>query len=243
MTLSSGEAELRGVVQGGANGLGFLSLLGEYHIKLKLRLWTDSSASKGMCARQGLGKVRHLDVQDVWIQQRLRNGDFSLYKIKGDDNPGDLFTKASLTYARIETLLTMLGCIYQEGRPESAPALRHKGTERKILEVEKRPRWSDENDSDNEEDSNYHGRVIGGKAAIELLKRVGFPHTRARDYRREQARDPYPELPECRDPMSDLGESIGRDNRGRSSLPQMKISRLRGSKDGCGPYESYGLSS
>ena len=38
VTLSSGEAELHGVVKGGANGLGFLSLLGDYHIKLKLRL-------------------------------------------------------------------------------------------------------------------------------------------------------------------------------------------------------------
>ena len=69
ITLSSGEAELHGVAKGGANGLGFLSLLGDFHIRVKLRLWTDSSASKGMCARQGLGKVRHLDVQDLWIQQ------------------------------------------------------------------------------------------------------------------------------------------------------------------------------
>ena len=52
ITLSSGEAELHGVVKGGANGIGFLSLLGDFKIKIPLRLWTDSSASKGMCSRK-----------------------------------------------------------------------------------------------------------------------------------------------------------------------------------------------
>ena len=93
ITLSSGEAELHGVVRASAAGLGFLSLLADLGITTPLRVWTDSSASKGMCARQGLGKVRHLDVQDLWIQQRVRNGDFELYKIPGERNPGDLFTK------------------------------------------------------------------------------------------------------------------------------------------------------
>ena len=66
ITLSSGEAELHGVVKGAAAGLGMLSLLADLGIRTKLRLWTDSTASIGMCKRQGLGKVRHLDVQDLW---------------------------------------------------------------------------------------------------------------------------------------------------------------------------------
>ena len=70
------------------------------------------------------------------------------YKVKGEDNPGDIFTKASLTHHRIKTLLEALGCVYREGRAESAPALRHKGGDRKVLEVERRPRWSDENEAE-----------------------------------------------------------------------------------------------
>ena len=58
ITLSSGEAELYGVVRGSAVGLGFISMLADLGIVLVLRLWTDSTASQGMCARQGLGKVR-----------------------------------------------------------------------------------------------------------------------------------------------------------------------------------------
>ncbi len=70
-----------------------------------MSIWTDSIASKGICARQGLGKVRHLDTQDLWLQQRIRNSDFSLYKVVGESDPGDLFTKASLSHAGIKALL------------------------------------------------------------------------------------------------------------------------------------------
>ena len=127
ITLSSGEAELHGVVRASANGLGYLSLLADLGVHLRLRIWTDSTASQGMCTRQGLGKVRHLDVQELWIQQRIRNGDFDLYKVLGDENPADLFTKAGLTCHRIHALLDLLGCEFRDGRSASAPALRQEG--------------------------------------------------------------------------------------------------------------------
>jgi hypothetical protein len=127
ITLSSGEAELYGVARAAANGLGYLSLLADLGIKLRLRVWTDSTASQGMCGRQGLGKVRHLDVQELWIQQRVRNQDFDLLKVWGEENPGDLFTKAGLSESRIRELLKLLNCEFREGRAKSAPALRQEG--------------------------------------------------------------------------------------------------------------------
>ena len=105
ITLSSGEAELHGVVRAAANGLGYLSLLSDLGIRLRLQLWTDSTASQGICARQGLGKVRHLDVQELWIQQRIRNQDFDLFKVLGEDNPSDLFTKHGLGNDRIASCI------------------------------------------------------------------------------------------------------------------------------------------
>ena len=48
-----------------------MSLLADLGVLLRLRVWTDSTASRGMCERQGLGKVRRLDVQELWVQQRV----------------------------------------------------------------------------------------------------------------------------------------------------------------------------
>ena len=45
-----------------AAGLGMLSLLADLGVRIRLRVWTDSTASIGICKWQGLGKVRHLDV-------------------------------------------------------------------------------------------------------------------------------------------------------------------------------------
>ncbi len=81
ITLPSGETGLHGVARGAAAGLGMVSLFADLGVVVLMRFWTDSTASKGICARQSLGKVRHLDVQDLWIQQRVRRGDFHLYKI------------------------------------------------------------------------------------------------------------------------------------------------------------------
>ena len=67
ITLSSGEAELHGVVKGTAAGLGTASLLADLGIRIWLRLWTHSIASICICKRQGIGKVPHPDVQDLWI--------------------------------------------------------------------------------------------------------------------------------------------------------------------------------
>ena len=127
ITLSSGEAELCGVVRGAAAGLGMLSLLADLGTRIPLRVWTDSTASIGICKRQGLGKVRHLAVQDLWVQQRVRAGDFELYKVPGERNQADLFTKFGLPADRAEMLLQLPGCRFAAGRPKTAPDLKVEG--------------------------------------------------------------------------------------------------------------------
>ena len=127
ITLSSGEAELHGVARASAAGLGMLALLADFGAKLPMMVWTDSTASIDICKRQGLGKVRHLAVQDLWVQQRVRAGDFELYKILGERNPADLFTKFGLPPERVEMLLQLLGCNFADGRLASAPSLKVEG--------------------------------------------------------------------------------------------------------------------
>ena len=94
VSLSSGEAEMVGVTKAAAAALGFRSLMADLGVDWPVRIWTDSSAFIGMCTRQGIGKVRHMDAQIMWIQQRVRNNDLDLYKVAGEKNPADIFTKA-----------------------------------------------------------------------------------------------------------------------------------------------------
>ncbi len=131
VALSSGEAEFNGVVRAGGQGLGFQALLRDCGVEAPLRVWTDSSAAIGICTRQGLGKLRHLDTHTLWIQQAVRSKRIDLRKVLGDENPADLLTKHSLSRERLLKLVTLYDCEFQNGRAESAPMLR-KGESTKV---------------------------------------------------------------------------------------------------------------
>ena len=74
LPLSLDEAAMAGVVRAAAAALGMRSLLVDFGIKVIPRSRMDNSAFIGMCRRQGLGKVRHLDTQAMRVQQRVRTG-------------------------------------------------------------------------------------------------------------------------------------------------------------------------
>ena len=124
LALSSGEAELYGVVKGAGVGLGQQALFRDIGLCLPLRVLADSSAAIGICGRQGVGKVRHLACQTLWVQQKVRSGEIELRKFRGDVNPADLFTKHLESRQKVEDLVKLFGCSFREGRAASAPALR-----------------------------------------------------------------------------------------------------------------------
>ena len=98
-------------------------------------MWADSSAAIGICSRQGLGKLRHLDTHTLWIQQAVRTKRVDLRKVLGEVNPADLLTKHSISRQRLLELVTLYGCSYLGGRAESAPMAR-KGVSSKTTMAE-----------------------------------------------------------------------------------------------------------
>ncbi len=102
IALSSGEAEYYGAVRAAGTGLGYQSLLQDLGIALPLRVWTDSTASMGVCGRSRLGKLRHIETQYLWLQQKVRTSAIELRKIRGTENPADLFTKHLTSAKEIE---------------------------------------------------------------------------------------------------------------------------------------------
>ena len=87
-----------------------------------MQLFADSSAAIGICRRTGIGRVRHLAVGQLWVQERLRQGQFALYKVCGTRNPADLLTK-HLPAPGVAQHLVTLGLRPEAGRAASAPGL------------------------------------------------------------------------------------------------------------------------
>ena len=124
ISLSSGEAEFYGVVKASGVCLGYQALLEDVGLVLPIRVWTDSTATMGICGRQGLGKLKHVDTQCLGIQRRVRDGSVELRKVKGEENPADLFTKHLTSRDRTSHLLDLFGCRCRDGRAAIAPVLR-----------------------------------------------------------------------------------------------------------------------
>jgi hypothetical protein len=120
IALSSGEAELSGIGSGIAEALGFQSLARDMGWNYEINVHSDATAALGIARRRGLGKVRHLDVTDLWIQEKVRAKVVTLHKVEGLKNPADVLTKyvdqASMTKA-----LEFMNLRRMDGRSGIAP--------------------------------------------------------------------------------------------------------------------------
>ena len=85
LALSSGEAELAAIVRATSEGLGIQAMMEEFGIPVNLVIKSDAVAAIGIVKRQGLGRVRHLAVADLWVQQRSKSGDVSYQSLRGSE--------------------------------------------------------------------------------------------------------------------------------------------------------------
>ena len=69
-----------------------------------------------------LDKVRHVDVNALWLQKQEVRGRVPLSKIDGTRNPADLMTK-HLESTRTATQLNMMNLVLKDGRAEAAAHL------------------------------------------------------------------------------------------------------------------------
>ena len=58
-----------------------------------VHIGTGSSAAKSFVGRQGLGKMKHLEIRDLWLQKEVNEGKVVVHKVLGTENPSDLGTK------------------------------------------------------------------------------------------------------------------------------------------------------
>ena len=104
--------------------MGVCSMLSDVGIKVDERMYisTDSSAAKGICCRRGLGKVRHIDIHMLWIQERVQKGDIIIKKVGGEENISDALTK-HVDVARMHKHLDDTGQCILSGRHTLMPSV------------------------------------------------------------------------------------------------------------------------
>ena len=84
---------MRGIGNGLAQAIGLQSIARDLGMSWQIDMYTDATAAIGIARRRGMGKTRHLDVTDLWIQEKLKSKLAYLHKVLGTENPADLFTK------------------------------------------------------------------------------------------------------------------------------------------------------
>ena len=113
--------------------LGLQSVLKGFNIECSMTFQSDASAAVAISNRRGHGKVRHIEVCQLWLQDKVSQKVFSINKVGTDDNLADALTKgvdATAIQKHLEGVRVELRC----DRHQLAPTLEAKsdGAEYKL---------------------------------------------------------------------------------------------------------------
>ena len=130
IALSSGEAEYYGAVRGATQALGIVAMLkdmgieaaADIAVKPGIELCVDASAAVGIANRRGLGKQRHIELNELWLQDMVARGRIAIRKVDGKANFSDSLTKFC-TADRIIQTIRCTGHYPATGRHELMPKL------------------------------------------------------------------------------------------------------------------------
>ena len=95
IALSSGEAEYYALVKSASIAMGVQSLCQDLGVECgkPIDIKSDASAAIGICNRIGLGKVRHIEVNQLWLQEKVTQGRITVTKVGTLENLADAMTK------------------------------------------------------------------------------------------------------------------------------------------------------
>jgi hypothetical protein len=93
VALSSGEAEFYAAGKAASEALYARAVMKDLGWIMRVRVIVDASAALGMASRQGVGKVRHLEVRYLGPQDLVKSGAVRISKVWGKLNPADVLTK------------------------------------------------------------------------------------------------------------------------------------------------------
>ena len=127
VSMSSAEAELIALVKCTSECMGVQSMLRDWGREVSSTSYADSSAALAIAKRKGAGKLRHINVSALWIQDVQDREGAEYIKILGIENSADLMT----TYPardHIDKHMSTVGKCFQSGRAEAGLEMQHVGT-------------------------------------------------------------------------------------------------------------------
>ena len=74
VTLSSAEAELMAVLRSATEAIGLVQLAASWGLNFRAAVHVDSSAALAVASRKGNGRMRHVRIADLWIQEAQERG-------------------------------------------------------------------------------------------------------------------------------------------------------------------------
>ena len=89
---------------------------------IKVNINTDASTAKAIATRKGLGKVRHMAVSLLWLQERVALNDVIIHKVLGSANPSDILTK-HVSRDLLERFMKFMSLHAESGRAAECPEL------------------------------------------------------------------------------------------------------------------------
>ena len=78
---SSGETEFNAGSKGLSDALGIRHYLEQVGVSVKMTHYRDASAAKGTLLRKGAGKIKHLEVRQLWCQRAVEQYGVQVVKI------------------------------------------------------------------------------------------------------------------------------------------------------------------
>ena len=93
VALGCAEAELHAMVAASAEVLGTIGFCQDTGLNMTGLIFADSSAALGISNRAGSGKVCHLRIQALWVQEFCSTGRLACKKVFGTLSPSDVLTK------------------------------------------------------------------------------------------------------------------------------------------------------
>lgn len=118
IALSSAESELYAMVRASAESLGIMALLEDFGKNAMIQFYVGASAALGVAQRHGIGKIRHLQTNCLWIQEKAVKQAIKYIKVHGSLNPADINTK-NVSRELIDKHVAAMGCCFRDGRQQS----------------------------------------------------------------------------------------------------------------------------